>query len=71
MSKEYRINMFFVGGTTFCTTVPEDEKNKIIECLNDRKIEQIIFGPDMENDETYIVNIKNINILKISKIKET
>ena len=40
MNKEYRINMFFIGGTTFSTTVPEDEKDKIIECLNDRKIEK-------------------------------
>lgn len=68
---KYRINAFFTGGTTYCTTVSEKEKDKIIECLNDKEIEQIIFGPDMENDETYIVNIKNINILKISKIKET
>lgn len=55
---KYRINAFFTGGTTYCTTVPEKEKDKIIECLNDKEIEQIIFGPDMENDETYIVNIK-------------
>lgn len=67
---KYRINVLFTGGTTYCTTVPEKEKDKIIKCLNDKEIEQIIFGPDLENDETYIVNIKNINILKISKIKE-
>ena len=67
MSKEYRINMFFVGGTTFCTTVPEDEKNKIIECLNDRKIEQIRFGPSEEDEGIYIINLKNLNLIKISE----
>nr|DAF49394.1 MAG TPA: NADH-QUINONE OXIDOREDUCTASE SUBUNIT 1 [Myoviridae sp. ct8mY9] len=67
MSKEYRINMFFVGGTTFCTTVPEDEKDKIIECLNDRKIEQIRFGPSEEDKGIYIINLKNLNLIKISE----
>ena len=67
MSKEYRINMFFIGGTTFSTTVPEDEKNKIIECLNDRKIEQIRFGPSEEDKGIYIINLKSLNLIKISE----
>lgn len=69
MSKEYRINVFFVGGTTFSTTVPEDEKDKIIECLNDRKIEQIRFGPSKADEGIYIINLKNVNLIKISEEK--
>ena len=67
MSKEYRINMFFIGGTSFSTTVPEDEKDKIIECLNDRKIKQIRFGPSEEDKGIYIINLKNLSLIKISE----
>lgn len=42
MQEEYRIEIFFNGGQTFGTTVPENEKDKMIEFLADRKIEQII-----------------------------
>lgn len=42
MQEEYRIEIFFDGGQTFGTTVPKNEKDKMIECLADRKIEQII-----------------------------
>lgn len=70
MQEEYRIEIFFNGGQTFGTTVPESEKNKIIEVLNNREIERISFGPDKEKNETYIVDLKNLNLVKISKIKE-
>lgn len=69
MSKEYRINMFFVGGTTFSTTVPEDEKDKIIKCLNDRKVEKVSFGPNKTDNEIYVINLKNVNLIKISEEK--
>lgn len=68
MNKEFRINIFFIGGTTFNTTVPEKEKNKIIECLNDKKISKINFGPD-ENNAYYYVDLDNVNIIKIEEIK--
>lgn len=70
MQEEYRIEIFFNEGQTFGTTVPENEKDKIIECLADREIEQISFEPDKEKNETYIVNLKNINLVKISEIKK-
>ena len=70
MQEEYRIEIFFNGSQAFGTTVPENEKNKIIECLADREIEQISFWPDKEKNETYIVNLRNVNLVKISKIKK-
>lgn len=69
MQEEYRIEIFFNEGQTFGTTVPENEKDKIIECLADREIEQISFGPDKEKNKTYIVNLKNVNLIKISEEK--
>lgn len=70
MSEEYRIDIFFVGGTTYSTTLTEQQKDRIIKALNEKRIERITFGPDIKNNEIYIVNIKNINLIKISEIKE-
>lgn len=70
MSKEYRIDIFFVGGTTYSTTLTEQQKDRIIEALNEKRIERMTFGPDIKNNEIYIINIKNINLIKISEIKE-
>lgn len=75
MSEEYRIDIFFVGGTTYSTTLTEQQKDRIIEALNEKRIERMTFGPDIKNpdiknNEIYIINIKNINLIKISEIKE-
>lgn len=70
MNKEYRIDIFFVGGTTYSTTLSEQQKDKMIEALKEKRIERMTFGPDIKNNEIYIVNVKNINLIKISEIKK-
>lgn len=70
MSKEYRINIFFNEGTTYSTTLVEKQKDAMIKALEESRIERLTFGPDLTNNEIYIVNLKNVNLIKISKIKE-
>ena len=69
MSKEYRIDIFLVGGTTYSTTLSEQQKDRMVEVLEEKRIERMSFGPDIENNDTYIVNLKNVNLIKISEEK--
>lgn len=69
MSKEYRIDIFLVGGTTYSTTLSEQQKDRMVGALNEKRIERITFGPDIKNNEIYIVNLKNVNSIKISEEK--
>ncbi len=67
MNKEYRIDIFLVGGTTYSTTLSEQQKDIMVEVLEEKRIERMSFGPDIENNDTYIVNLKNVNLIKISE----
>ena len=67
MNKEYRIDIFPVGGTTYSTTLSEQQKDRMVEVLEEKRIERMSFGPDIENNDTYIVNLKNVNLIKISE----
>ncbi len=67
MNKEYRIDIFLVGGTTYSTTLSEQQKDRMVEVLEEKRIERMSFGPDIENNDTYIVNLKNVNLIKISE----
>ena len=67
MNKEYRIDIFLVGGTTYSTTLSEQHKDRMVEVLEEKRIERMSFGPDIENNDTYIVNLKNVNLIKISE----
>ncbi len=69
MNKEYRIDIFLVGGTTYSTTLSEQQKDRMVEVLEEKRIERMSFGPDIENNDTYIVNLKNVNLIKISEEK--
>lgn len=69
MNKEYRIDIFLVGGTTYSTTLSEQQKDRMVEVLDEKRIEIIIFGPDIKNNEIYILNLKNVNLIKISEEK--
>ena len=70
MNKEYRIDIFLVGGTTYSTTLSEQQKDRMVEVLEEKRIERMSFGPDIENNDTYIVNLKNVNLIKIKRRKE-
>ena len=39
----------------------------MVEVLEEKRIERMSFGPDIENNDTYIVNLKNVNLIKISE----
>lgn len=67
VNKEYRIDIFLVGGTTYSTTLSEQQKDRMVEVLEEKRIERMSFGPDIENNDTYIVNLKNVNLIKISE----
>jgi hypothetical protein len=67
VNKEYRIDIFLVGGTTYSTTLSEQQKDIMVEVLEEKRIERMSFGPDIENNDTYIVNLKNVNLIKISE----
>ena len=67
MNKEYRIDIFLVGGTTYSTTLSEQQKDRMVEVLEEKRIERMSFGPDIENNDTSIVNLKNVNLIKISE----
>ena len=67
MNKEYRIDIFLVGGTTYSITLSEQQKDIMVEVLEEKRIERMSFGPDIENNDTYIVNLKNVNLIKISE----
>ena len=67
MNKEYRIDIFLVGGTTYSITLSEQQKDRMVEVLEEKRIERMSFGPDIENNDTYIVNLKNVNLIKISE----
>jgi len=69
VNKEYRIDIFLVGGTTYSTTLSEQQKDRMVEVLEEKRIERMSFGPDIENNDTYIVNLKNVNLIKISEEK--
>ncbi|OKZ59900.1 MAG: hypothetical protein BHV96_05435 [Clostridium sp. CAG:354_28_25] len=69
MNKKYRIDIFLVGGTTYSTTLSEQQKDRMVEVLEEKRIERMSFGPDIENNDTYIVNLKNVNLIKISEEK--
>ena len=64
---KYRINVLFTGGTTYSTTLSEQQKDRMVEVLEEKRIERMSFGPDIENNDTYIVNLKNVNLIKISE----
>lgn len=67
MSKEYRIEILFDKGSYFATTLPEEGKNLLLRALDDENSRMVSFGPDDKND-TYIVNLKNVNVIKIYEI---
>ena len=64
MSKEYRIEILFDKGSYFATTLPEEGKNLLLRVLDDENSRMVSFGPD----DTYIVNLKNVNVIKIYEI---
>lgn len=37
MNKEYRIDIFLVGGTTYSTTLSEQQKDRMVEVLEEKK----------------------------------
>lgn len=64
--KKYKIEFFFDKGTGYSTEVSKEAKDNFVKMIEEKRVERVSFNDDIKN-ETFIVNINNVNIIKISE----
>lgn len=64
--KKYKIEFFFDKGTGYSTEVSEKAKDNFIKIIEKHRVERISFNDEIKK-ETFMVNINNVNIIKVSE----
>lgn len=66
--RKYKLEFFFDRGTGYSTEVSEGAKNNFLKMIEEHRVERISFNDNIKN-ETFIVNINNVNVIKVSEIE--